>query len=134
MQTIFDLFNSNIQLPSKGIVDIVDIHDGNYFNIFLDGELIDTVYKNSWGTTVLKRSFIQKCVKKSGVDAENLRFILVDLYLFGETQTPDYDSNDYGSYSAIISLIKKYPHAPKPRYGNYVELIATGVTELETKV
>lgn len=133
MQTIFNIFNPNNQLPPKGIVDIVDIHDRNYFNIFLDGELVEQIYKDDWIPKVLKRSFINNCVKKSGVDAENIRFVLFDLYLFGETLLPDYDSNDYESYDDIISAVKKHPGA-KPTYGNYVEFLATGISELETKV
>jgi hypothetical protein len=85
------------------------------------------------GSKGITQSFINNCVKKSGVNAENLRFVLFDLYLFGETLLPDYDSNDYESYDDIISAVKKHP-GPKPTYGNYVELFATGISELETKV
>jgi hypothetical protein len=133
MQKILNLINQTETLVGSGIVDVVNVYDFRYFNIYLDGELIDEIRKDEPWKTILKRSFIKECVTKSGVDEEQLKFVLFDLYDFGEDLEPHYDANDYDNYADILNLIKKHPGA-KGKYRPYAEIFAIGITELEAKI
>lgn len=127
--TIFNTINPTKSVK-KGLVEIIDVHDSNYYVIALDGKIIEMTYKQSYEQTVLKRSFIKQCTIVSDVDEESLVFVLIDWYdLFCAEN--DYDANDYlQDYSAFIEKLKD----SQVNAADAIEFVACGITELEDTI
>lgn len=135
MQTVYSIYkNTN---PQPGLVEIINMYDNRYFSIAIDGQIIRTTYKESYESTVLKRAFIKECVKISGVDEDNLQFVYIDWESFGEENLVNYDANDYDEYQNMIDVFSIHPNIQfkwRDKYRQFVEVLATGIDELEEKI
>lgn len=131
-QTIYSIYKNEESKP--GLVEIINMYGGNYYSIAIDGEIIRTTYKESYESTVLKRAFIKECVKASGVDEDNLRFVYINWEEFGNTNLSNYDANDYEEYENILEVFSNNPTTQfqwKDKYSVFVKELATGIDELE---
>lgn len=135
-QTVYSIYTNTP--PQPGVVEILNMYDNRYFSIAIDGQIISTTYKESYESTVLKRSFIKKCVKISGVNEDKLQFVYIDWESFFEENFIDnYDANDYDEYSSIIHAFASNPNTQfqwKTQYIKFVEVLAIGINELEKKI
>lgn len=125
----------NLSFPTnpihKGLVEIIDTYDNNYYVLAIDGQVIETTYKQSYEKAVLKRSFIKQCCEISGLNEEELSFVFINWEQFGDDNTPDYDCNDYlDDYHPYMNCITHYGPLP----AKYIEFLATGITELEDRI
>ena len=93
--------------PAKGQVVLVNLYDNRYWNIFLDGELVAEPHKEDFTAYVLKRSYRKEWAELSGVEEDELRYSLIDLYEH-EDSIPDYDSNDFDEYQDVVSCCKTH--------------------------
>ena len=130
-QTIYSIYqNQNLQ---PGIVEIINMYDGRYYSIAIDGQIIAKTQKESYEKTVLKRSFIKKCSKISGVDENNLIFVHIDFEEFGDTNMTDYDANDFDEYSEFTDFFNQNPNIKFvwATYSPFVKILATGIDNLD---
>jgi hypothetical protein len=109
MNTIYNFIFKD-EPVEKGVVEIIQSYDGHYYDIALDGEIVEDIYKKSYIPTLLSRKFIKECCKASGKTEDELVFVMYDFYYFGDDHDPSgcFDTNDYGTYEAQLDLIKKH--------------------------
>ena len=93
-------------IPAKGHVEIINMHGGSYWNIYLDGELVDQTYKEMYDASVLRRSNRREWASSIGVHEDDLRYTCYDLYhgLSGASFA-DYDANDYEEYAPLMAFL-----------------------------
>lgn len=133
MKTIYSVYK-NEPIP-KGLVEIINTYDNRYHEIAIDGEIIDSTYKQGFEQTVLKRSFIKECVKKSGVSEDELQFVIINWENLADTIVPDYDANDFGNYQDFIDFLDQNPSIQwTDKYGSFVKELALGVKQLEKRI
>lgn len=133
MNTIYSIYKK--QPVPKGLVEIINLYENKYFHIAIDGVIIESTHKESFESTVLKRSFIEKCVKHSGVSENDLFFVIIDWIDLGDENIPDYDANDFEEYDQFIDFLTQNPNVKwRNKWGSFVKEFATGVNELEKKL
>jgi hypothetical protein len=128
----------NLKYPEKsvekGLVEIVNTWGQIYYSLFVDGKYITYTHKESYEKEVIKRSFIKNAVKLSGVDEENLTFVIIDAHDF-MGQDKDYDANFYmdrEGYDNLLDLVKRGGINKMSKSQCY--FLAKGVTQLEDKI
>lgn len=127
MQTIYNYCHPEKEI-TKGLIEIINLYEHNYYILALDGKVIEEIYKDSFETTVLKRSFINPCCKKAGVLENELHFVKIDWHNFASQVIDDYDANDFfGSYKGFINFLDEHGNI----WENCVKHIAKGINELE---
>ena len=132
--TIYSIYKN--QPASKGVVEIINLYDHRYFEIAIDGFIIESLYKRSFESTVVKPSFIKQCVEHSGVSEDKLLFVIVEWMDLGDENMPDYDANDCNEYDQFIDLLTATPNIKwKNKLGrSFVKEFATGIEQLEKLV
>lgn len=131
-QTIHSIYSKS--QPQPGVVEIINLYDNRYFALSIDGQIIATTSKESYESTVLKRSFIKQCVKISGVDEDSLQFIYIDWEEFCEANISHYDANDYEEYDNFIQVFLQNPNQNfqwSSKYFQFVKILAVGISNLE---
>lgn len=89
----------------KGQIVIVNLYDNRYWNIFLDGVLVDSPHKESFTDYVLRKSYRKEWAKIAGVKETELKYSLIDLYAH-EAVISDYDANDFDEYQDVVNSCK----------------------------
>lgn len=107
MDTIYNFLYQNEPIE-KGVIEIIQRYDGNYYDIALDGVMVEDMYKEDYTPTILSRKFIKKCCKITGKTENELVFAMYNFYWFGERHVTDFDTNDYESYEEKFKLIKQH--------------------------
>lgn len=131
-QTVYSIYLKS--QPNPGVVEIINLYDNRYFSLAIDGQIIATTEKQSYESTVLKRSFIKNCVKISGVDEDNLQFVYINWEDFCETNGYDYDANNYDEYESIIEALLQNPNQNflwRDKYSQFIKVLAVGIDNLE---
>ncbi len=124
-ETIYNVINKNVQI-NCGVVEIIDIYGGNYFNIYVDGKFIVNIQKRGFMKTLLNRKVLEEITKKSGVSEEDLIFIFFSQYHYAYRFDNNYDANDY-NYQKILNLVKVNGSVKDYEF----KLIAKGLSNLE---
>lgn len=128
--SISSLLNPSLALPARGLVEIIDVHGGSYFHIYVDGHLADSIYKDGFEATVLSRRFIKSAVKLSGVKEEQLCFVRVDWYIHGfNAMKGAYDANNFNAYPSYAAAHLAAGSPPAKTY--HCRLLAIGIGALE---
>lgn len=99
----------------KGHVEIVNVYDNRYWNIFVDGVLVFETHKEAFNDYIFKRTHRQEIAKVAGVDAEDLIYSIYDTFESDLEETgavPDYDANDYTDYAIFKKAVKKHKLLP----------------------
>lgn len=135
MSTLYSLLNPNEALPTQGIVEIIQLYDGPYSLISVDGQIISWQQKEEWEPEILKRKTIKAIAKVAKVVENQLLFVHVGLYfiLFN-----DFDANDYwfeeDAYINMYDKLKDYLDNGGTVKPYHVKVLAQGVDELEEKI
>lgn len=109
MDTIYNFLHKD-QPIEKGVVEVIQRYDESYFDLALDGEILEQIYKDSYIPTLLSRKFIKQCCKLSGKTEDELVFVRYDFYDFGDDNDPSgyFDTNDYEDYEDQLSFMKQH--------------------------
>lgn len=128
----------NLRYPEKaiqkGLVEMVDLFNGRFYSLFVDGQFITYTHEKSFETEVLKRSFIKQALKISGVTEEELHFVIVNVHDFMGNDD-EYEGNFYmedDGYENLLNIINKGGVTNMKDY--QCHLFAVGVSDLESKV
>lgn len=81
-QFIHELFLKN---QSGDIIEIMNCYDGQYGNIYYNGELIDSFYKQGYDKILGSYKFVKK-LKKLGIDVEKAQFLIYNLEFLSKYQ------------------------------------------------
>jgi hydroxymethylpyrimidine pyrophosphatase-like HAD family hydrolase len=109
MDTIYNFIYKD-QPIEKGVVEIIQRHDSQYYYIALDGKIIEQIDKESYIPTLLSRKFIKQCCKAIGRTEDEFIFVMYNFYYFGYDHDPSgyFDTNDYEEYEKQLTLIKQH--------------------------
>lgn len=135
MPTIYSLLNPNKTLPTQGIVEVLQLYDGPYSLISVDGEIISWQQKEEWEPEILKRRTIKAAVKASKVGEDDLLFVHVHLY---HILPEEFDANDYwfedDAYQQMYQEVQNYLAQGGTFKPYNVQVLAKGIDELEEKL
>lgn len=93
---------------TSGIVEIFDVYDHRYFEIFVDGAHALTVEKNHFMVELGKTKIRKKIAQMAGTAPSRLRYTLWLLETAGYSD-PEYDANVFsGDYQACVDYASEW--------------------------
>lgn len=118
---------------APGLVETVQTYEGYVTLIFVDGQLVESLYKQEFEPTLLKRSFIQKACSISGVDEDSLRFVFIDWHAYGlrcaKQAGAFYDANEYEDYASLLNAFQAWGRSSAQPFE--ARSLGVGIRDLE---
>lgn len=127
MLSIYNIIRNN---NNRGIVELINIKEGEYFSLGFDGLLVNVINPSqNIFTEILKPNFLKKIKNMSGIDFKDLTFVKI------EWETPYlYPDGYYNPYMEDYEIFLETMIREGNIDSKYVNVIAHGVAEMTNKV